>query len=149
MKALIFMLVVMFSPSVLADTNGVRIAEVKGEIIAAVWRTGHTYKRIEKTDEGEIETTISVGDHWYLLLKDVNGIESDLMEQISLSFIQGEPNDRLSHMAESKKHLFVRISGGKNLNLAAGERVLLKECFFRMDEFGGGFRCIISKIEKN
>jgi hypothetical protein len=147
-KVLIFMLAVMISPSVFADTNGVKIAEVKGEIIVAVWRTGYTYKRIENTDEGEIESTISIGNHWYLLLKDVNGIENDLIEQISLSFIQGEPNDRLSHMVESKKHLFVRITGEKNLNLASGERVLLKECFFRMDELGGGFSCKISKIEK-
>jgi hypothetical protein len=63
-KVLIFMLAVMISPSVFADTNGVKIAEVKGEIIVAVWRTGYTYKRIENTDEGEIESTISIGNHF-------------------------------------------------------------------------------------
>jgi hypothetical protein len=142
MKNLFFVpIFIILSMYVAAQPNTYEVKSIEGEIVAYSWRTGYQYTRIESAEKGsETRTTYTLGNHCFVLLKNTTGLELNKIRQISSSFINGEPADRISALVDIDNHMYIRVSLDKQPNWNIGDKLLLDNCVVSFDEYGSGLK---------
>ena len=111
---------------------------IVGTVVAAVWKTGgHSTRMALGENDNSVETGFTYRDSWFIILKDVVGIDLATVKSMSLGFVAGEPSDSLwSEYDRSSKSLCIRIEGSKTLKLKMGGKVRLLDCRYTLDQVG-------------
>ncbi len=92
--------------------------------------------KFEESDKWE--TTVTVAPSWFILLKNVVGLDKKAVCEISRQFATAEPNCPVlsAEILEGSGNLLLRIAGGQELMIREGQRVRLSDCTFEVDVLG-------------
>ena len=127
------------------DWNPRKVPKIEGEVTSAIWKGAHQFKlmtiqdddgKFEKNDKWE--TTVTCGPSWFILLKNVVGLDKKAVREISRQFAIAEPNCPVLsvEILEGSDNLLIRILGKQDLMIREGQRILLSDCTFEIDVLG-------------
>jgi hypothetical protein len=127
------------------DWNPRKVPKIEGEVTSAIWKGAHQFKLMTIQDDdgkfeesGKWETTVTVAPSWFILLKNVVGLDKKAVREISRQFATAEPNCPVlsAEILEGSGNLLLRIAGGQDLMIRVGQRILLSDCTFEIDLLG-------------
>lgn len=111
------------------------VKELRGVVVAAVWRSGFKFTRVDLDELRSIsratERKISVEPHWIVILSDIHGIDARTIQEFSAYFRLNEPWDNIYDYKQPKDgRLLLWIPGGKDMKLTNGDRIELSAVTF-------------------